>query len=196
VSVLFPPPVLAALSGAAWSDILSTLIGIVAVALLALGLQVLVRLERRVARLEDSLDRRARAEVAPPAGGAARPRADGDLSRVEGLLVDLRDAQRRLDDRILALAERASATPSPALAAAAPSLAASDPAFLLERVTNRLLAQGFEQVECITPRADVAPDGAVVVEARRAGTVHKGEVRLAGGAVVDVTLRPAHDLFP
>ena len=128
------------------------------------------------------------------AGSPAAPKAL-DLTRVEGLLEDLRDVQRRLDDRLSALAERASAPPV-VVAAAAAHGAIPTSALLVERALNRLLALGYEEVEVVTPRDAVTPDGAIVVEARRSGAVHKGEVLLAGGAVVDVALRPSYELFP
>jgi hypothetical protein len=66
----------------------------------------------------------------------------------------------------------------------------------VERALNRLLALGYEQVEVVTPRDAVDPDGSILVEARRSGAIYKGAVRLSGGAVADVALRPSHELFP
>ncbi len=159
------------------------------VGLVLRGVAVLRSLERRLARLEDAAGRLGRAAAE---GQAARePR--GELTRVEGLLEDLRDVQRRLDDRLVALAERVSA---PAQVVVAGAVTGSDSGALVERAQNRLLALGFEQIEVVTPRSEIEPDGAIVVEARRSGAVHKGEVRFQRGAVVDVTLRPSYELFP
>lgn len=120
-----------------------------------------------------------------------------DLARIAGLLEDLRDMQRRLDDRLVAVAERASAPQAYAAAGVTPEAGAAPTASLLvERALNRLLALGFEQIEVITPREEVAAAGGLVVEARRGGAVHKGTVRFVDGVIADVEMRPAHDLFP
>ncbi|MEZ6013922.1 MAG: hypothetical protein R3F49_02305 [Planctomycetota bacterium] len=161
---------------------------------------LLGRLDLRLSRLEDAAHRLGRQDGpggpgGPGSSGGAAPRPF-DLSRIEGLLGDLRDVQRRLDDRLSALAERATAPPQAAAVAGAPPSALSGPALLIERALNRLLALGYEQVEVVTPRDAIEPDGAIIVEARRFGAIHKGEVRLSGGVVVDVVLRPSHELFP
>jgi hypothetical protein len=183
--------------GVVWLS--TVLVGVVLALLTWRVLVVLQRLDARVARLEDEAHRIARAAVSPEAKAPAQ-KGQG-LARVEGLLEDLRDVQRRLDDRLSALAERASApTPVVVSAAAAPGAgatgAAAEPAQLVERALNRLLALGYEQVEVVTPRDAVDPDGSIIVEARRSGAIYKGAVRLSGGAVADVALRPSHDLFP
>lgn len=178
------------------------LIGAVLALLLWRVLAVLQRLDARVARLEDEAYRIARAAASADAKGPAQK--GHELARVEGLLEDLRDVQRRLDDRLSALAERASApvvvstpTAHSAVARGGRELGVvSEPAQLVERALNRLLALGYEQVEVVTPRDAVDPDGSIVVEARRSGAIYKGTVRLAGGAVADVALRPSHELFP
>lgn len=190
-----PPPTLALTATAGGVDVAVTLaLGLVALALMGWLVALLRRVERRVARLEDALHRMARQEASGTAPAAA-PREHG-LGRVEGLLEDLRDLQRRLDDRLAALAERASAPAPVAAAAALAGAHVPEPALLVERAQNRLLALGFEQIEVVTPRDAVTPDGPLVVEARRSGAVHKGEVLLAGGTVIDVALRPAYELFP
>ena len=59
-------------------------------------------------------------------------------------------------------------------------------------------ALGYEAIEVVTrARSSRARrvHGALVVEARRGGTVHKGRAMLEDGVVSDVELRPAH-LFP
>jgi hypothetical protein len=176
------------------------LVGAVLALLLWRMIAIVQRLDERVARLEDEAHRLGRAAVSRGTAGPAQ--AGHDLARVEGLLEDLRDVQRRLDDRLSALAERASA-PTPVAAASAAgvaggaaSSAVSESAQLVERALNRLLALGYEQVEVVTPRDAVDPDGAVIVEARRSGAIYKGAVRLSGGVVTDVELRPSHGLFP
>ena len=81
-------------------------------------------------------------------------------------------------------------------APAAPSGAAG----VVERIQTRLLAMGYTEPVVVSAADDIASavesGGAVVVEARRAGSVHKGRVTLDGGAIAGVELRPSHDIFP
>ena len=71
---------------------------------------------------------------------------------------------------------------------------------MIQRVRAHLVALGYEAIEVVTPRAELEGEGAftgaLVVEARRGGTVHKGRAMLEDGVVSDVELRPAHRLFP
>jgi len=193
------PLALVVLGTGASAWLATALVGAVLALLLWRLLVVLQRVDARVARLEDEAHRFARAAAGANTQGPAQK--GHELARVEGLLEDLRDVQRRLDDRLSALAERASA-PAPVVASTAAALGVglqavvSEPAQLVERALNRLLALGYEQVEVVTPRDAVDPDGSILVEARRSGAIYKGAVRLSGGAVADVALRPSHELFP
>ncbi len=117
-----------------------------------------------------------------------------DLRRLEHVLIDLRDGQKRLEERLLRLLE-----PGPAPGGA---LASSGvPAGLGERVATRLIAMGFESIDVITPLEELEElaeggDGEIVVEARRGGALHKGCVHLRDGAICDVKLRDSYKTFP
>ena len=69
-----------------------------------------------------------------------------------------------------------------------------------ERVTNRLLALGFEQIQIVTRSEKLAElqrnDGEVLVEAKREGVLHKGRVDLRAGRLADVEMNPAYSIFP
>ncbi len=145
--------------------------------------QVLDRVAARLAALEDL-----RATLAT----AARAVEEVDVRRLEHLLVEVRDAQRRLADTVLAVVERRS-TPEPDPEAAAPT------AYPLgERVTNRLLALGYRRIQVVDEREALENlrDGEVRVEAHRDGVLCKGRVLVRGGQITDVDVRTAHSLFP
>ncbi len=125
---------------------------------------------------------------------AAAQRGDLDLRRLEHVLIDIRDGQSRLQDALLA--ERRSAD-----GVAAPGASPADPAeALVERVHNRLFALGYDRVQIVGERADVASlvegRGSLAVEARKGGTVHKGRVLVHAGRILDVEMRPPYAMFP
>lgn len=114
--------------------------------------------------------------------------------RLEHVLIDIRDGQKRFEERWLAQVEKqggASGT-MPGIDSSATSLS--------ERITNRLLAMGFERIDVLSPIEEVEAigegDGEVRVEARRAGVAHKGHVLLREGSIADVRLRDGYDAFP
>jgi hypothetical protein len=115
-----------------------------------------------------------------------------DLGRLEHLLGELRDSQKRLNERILSLAEERGRSGESAV----------DPAQavpLAERITNRLLAMGYEGIQLLPPPeglADGALEADVLVEARRGGAFCKGRVRVRDGVIAEVDLRTAHSMFP
>jgi hypothetical protein len=117
----------------------------------------------------------------------------GDQARLEGALVELRDSQRRLAERLVQAAETATRERS---GAPGGESAASGS----ERVVNRLLAQGYEGVHLLATREEVErafeAGGELLVEARREGVVCKGRVRIADGRIRDAELRSAHSMFP
>jgi hypothetical protein len=123
-------------------------------------------------------------------------RGDLDLRRVEHVLLELRDGQKRLEDALLARVQSPRPLDAPELAPGSPSLA--------ERVTNRLLALGYERIRLVTPAEELERMGAaaggasgeVVVEARRGGALCKGRVLLRRGALTDVEIQPAYRMFP
>jgi len=117
---------------------------------------------------------------------------------VEHLLIDLRDAQQRLEDALLRSLE---AVRGPALAGegAGPG-SASGGEGLGERVVNRLLALGYERAQIVTPSEKLlelaADDGEVLVEARQGGVLHKGRIVVRGGRLTDVDVHPSYSIFP
>ncbi len=150
--------------------------------------RVLEQLGSRLEALEDLRNSLAR---------LAGDREDLDLRRVEHVLLEMRDGQRRLEDTLL---EKVQSPRSPE----APEAAAGRPAGLAERVTNRLLALGYERVRLVTRLDDLEGLGAsadggsgeVLFEARRDGVLCKGRVLLRRGALTDVEMQPAYKLFP
>ncbi|MEW6072014.1 MAG: hypothetical protein AB1726_05365 [Planctomycetota bacterium] len=118
-------------------------------------------------------------------------RGDLDLRRLEHLLIDLRDTGRRLEDVLLRTAEGA---------AGATAGANGGGEGIGERVVNRLLALGYERVQVVTRPEELAAlaggDGEILVEARRAGVLHKGRIAVRGGRLADVDVQPAYPAFP
>jgi hypothetical protein len=126
-----------------------------------------------------------------------------DLRRLEHVLIDVRDNQRRLEERLIAIVENdardrltAHTEEARALVPAAPSNAGA----LADRIVTRLLALGYERVVLVTPTGDlpaIASDGgAVVVEARRDGAACKGRVLIQGGMIADIQIQSAYSTFP
>ena len=125
-------------------------------------------------------------------------REDLDLRRVEHLLIDLRDAQGRLEDALLRSLEAVRGRGASGAGEALVSIGGAEG--LGERVVNRLLALGYERVQIVTrPEKLVelaARDGEVLVEARRGGVLHKGRVVIRGGRLADVEIHPSYSIFP
>lgn len=112
-----------------------------------------------------------------------------DLRRLEHVLIDMRDGQKRLEQRLMQLAE--SGAPEAERKAVAP---------IAERIVNRLLAMGCERIQIVTP-GDELPDpgcgsGEVLVEARRAGAGCKGRVIVRDGTIAAIDLKSTHSMFP
>ncbi len=179
------------------ADLPWAMIGVVLVAAL-LGLVWLVlaqlrALEQRLAKLDRLEDLRTLLARLVESGAGL------DLRRIEHVLIDLRDAQRRLEPRLLDLAEKGGAR-----AAVEPGEGGrpAGAAPLAERAVNRLLALGYERVQVVSGPAELAEldqsdgDGEIRVEARRDGAVHKGRVLVRGGAVTGAELRSVHSMFP
>lgn len=123
-------------------------------------------------------------------------RSDLDLRRIEHVLLELRDAARRLEDSLLRATQ---STRSAALATSGGSAGAS----LSDRVIDRLLAHGYEQVQLVTTLDELGrifeaegQIGEVLVEARHNGVLCKGRVLVRNGAVTEVELKPAYSMFP
>jgi hypothetical protein len=126
----------------------------------------------------------------------ARDREDLDVRRLEHLLIEIRDGQRRMEEHLLRAAQSGARTSD------SPGAPSTDARGLSERIVQRLLARGFEQVQ-VVPTLDelarlFAADGLneVLIEARRNGVLCKGRALVQGGAVVDVEMQPAYSMFP
>ena len=156
------------------------------------GVWVLVgrlrELERMAGRLDALEDIRA---------GLSRLVADReglDLRRFEHVLIEMRDGQKRLEDAFLRTVQRQSTEIPRASDAAPPDVQLS------ERVTNRLLALGYEQIRILSEREQLESvsdaDGEILVEARRHGSICKGRVHVRAGALTNVDLQPSWSTFP
>jgi hypothetical protein len=163
---------------------------LIAAAIGAAGVWVLLGRVRELERVVPRLD--ALEELRAAVARMVSDREDLDLRRLEHVLIEMRDGQRRLEDALLRAVQRERVAP---LGGGAPGEIE-----LSERVIQRLLALGYEEIRLVT-RADelseiAAQDGEVLVEARRHGAICKGRVLLRGGALVDVDLQPAWSTFP
>ncbi len=154
---------------------------------------------RRLERLDDVAARLgALEELRTALAALLKERSDLDLRRIEHVLIELRDGQRRLEDSILR-ATQSALRPTPAERGHADAANPADPA---SRIIARVLAQGYERVQLVPGREELerllAADGAheVLLEARRNGVLCKGRVLLRDGAVTDVELSPAYTMFP
>lgn len=118
-----------------------------------------------------------------------------EFRRLEHLLVDIRDGAKRSDQRIAQALESRDRDQASEGGAPAPI-----PVRLGERIINRLLAQGYERIEILTPAEDfeamLTGAGDVRVEARRGGAAYKGRVRVQAGAIIEVHLRAPFAIFP
>lgn len=125
-------------------------------------------------------------------------RGELDLRRIEHVLIDIRDGQRRVEDRMLAVLERSAGARGGA--GALETISAGSAEALADRIVTRLLALGYERVQLVTPSEKigemVAGDGEVTVEARREGAACKGKIVIRRGAIVDVQLQSAYTAFP
>ncbi len=127
---------------------------------------------------------------------------DLDLRRLEHVLIDIRDGHKRLDARLLVLAESAHAKPMPGAESQPerpPRNPSSGPA-VAERIHNRLIAMGYERIQLLNTHEEIAQslasDGEVSVEARREGALCKGRVTLRDGTIAEVDLKSSHAMFP
>jgi hypothetical protein len=125
-------------------------------------------------------------------------RGDLDLRRVEHLLIELRDSQVRLEDALLRHADATREALVRGDSTAALAAPAGDG--LGERAVNRLIAMGYERIQLVTRHEKllelVARDGEILVEANKAGVLHKGRVLVRSGRIANVELHPAYSIFP
>ena len=162
-------------------------------------------LVNRQRALEDVLARLDRLdEIRAQVGKLAASGGELDLRRLEHVLIDIRDGQKRLEERLLQLAETAheASVLEPPTPSHSPQPERKPGLGLSERIVNRLLAMGYERVQLLTTLEELQEflardgDGDVLVEARRAGAVCKGRVSVRGGSIAGVELKSAHSMFP
>src|SRR6185295_16869585 len=92
-------------------------------------------------------------DIAREVGRIAQGKDDLDLRRLEHVLIDIRDGQQRVEDRMLAVIESGHAARVGTQALALPGGSASA---LTDRVVSRLLALGYERVQLVTTPEDIA----------------------------------------
>lgn len=171
------------------------------------GLAAAVIYLQRLARATEALGEQARqagAQIESLHASLARfaaTREDLDLRRLEHLLVDLRDQGARTEETLLRTVQAARAEPSTSVEATRGSATS---ATWVERIENRLLSLGYNQVQVFLEREQLGQlDDAserepvsVPVEALRREVLHKGCVRVRAGRIVDVELNPPYAMFP
>jgi hypothetical protein len=175
------------------------MVGIALLVVVGVVAALLNRLHRRVQQLSRDLAPLQRLESVD--GALSKLVAEGDdleLRRLEHVLIDIRDGQRRLEERLLAMVETLGKRDLLQSQAVPPDGARG--AHLAERITSRLLSLGFERIELLTPFDDLEGmaqgESEVLVEARRGASQHKGRVVLRDGGIVDVRMRDSYGAFP
>lgn len=172
-------------------------LGCVALVLLLGALVVVVTMAGRLRQIEDKLHRLERLDTLD-AGLAQIVERHGelDLRRLEHVLLDMRDGQKRVEERLLAVVEAANQEHQSFTAIEKEGARGA----VSDRIVNRLLALGFERIELLTQSEDLEAllktGGDVLVEARREGALHKGRVILKDGAIADVQMRSSYEVFP
>jgi hypothetical protein len=161
------------------------------------ALVVAVTMAGRLRQIEEKLHRLERLDTLD-AGLAQIVERHGelDLRRLEHVLLDMRDGQKRVEERLLAVVEAANQKHQSFTAIEKEGARGA----VSDRIVNRLLALGFERIELLTQSEDLEAllktGGDVLVEARREGALHKGRVILKDGAIADVQMRSSYEVFP
>jgi len=186
-----------AVSVPAWSGTVLPWLGVLAVLLLAAGVAVLGVLLARLRSVEANLaPLGVLADLKRSIDNIAEGRDDLDLRRLEHVLIDIRDTQKRVEDGIVAVLEAR----SQAALVSGERAAGSGPVELADRVVTRLLALGYERVLLVTPHDELAKftdgDGEIVVEARRDGAICKGRVLVRDGRITEIQVQPTYSAFP
>ncbi len=162
----------------------------------AVGLWMLIAQVRRLDQLGERLE--PLEELTSLVRKLAQDREDLDLRRLEHVVVDIRDGQKRTEDVLLRAVE-AQAQPSNGESEGVLIPMAPGPT-VGERVVNRLLAMGYERIQIISPAEKVTElqtaDGEVLVEAHRQGALYKGRIIIRSGTISDVELQPSYSIFP
>lgn len=162
---------------------------VLAAGAIAVGVFVLVQRARALERALASLS--ALDEIKSLLTKLQSEREDIDLRRIEHVLLDVRANLGRTEDALLRAVQRPRATGE--LPAALP------PDSLPERLTNRLLALGYERIQIATPPealAELGSKGEILVEARRDGALWKGRALVEQGAFTQIDLKPVYSMFP
>jgi uncharacterized membrane protein YccC len=190
-----PTPVAIAAADAGFWPLAFGLLAAAAAVATAVGVWILIGHVRSLLALAGRLD--ALEELAGHTARLAADRDDIDLRRIEHVLIDLRDAQRRVEDAFLRNVEEG------ARARRDESAAIAGEHTLPERVTDRLHSLGYERVQLVSSPEELAAvveaepaEGTVLVEAYRQGVLHKGRVIVRDGRIVDQDLRSSHSIFP
>jgi hypothetical protein len=161
------------------------------------ALVVAVTMAGRLRQIEEKLQRLERLDTLD-AGLTQIVERHGelDLRRLEHVLLDMRDGQKRVEERLLAVVEAANHEHQSFTAIEKEGARGA----VSDRIVNRLLALGFERIELLTQSEDLEAllktGGDVLVEARREGALHKGRVILKDGAIADVQMRSSYEVFP
>ncbi len=161
----------------------------------AVGVGLLYYLYRRSESLEDRLkDLEGLGRLESSLDSLKEGMDAVDLERLEHLVEDLRDTNRRIGRQLLELTERT--------VSEEPPQETSRPvgAMLGERITNRLIVLGCERIELLVGAGDLehiaAEGGEVGFEARRDGALAKGRVEVADGRLTNVDISTSHQMFP
>ena len=176
-------------------------LGIGLLGLLGALVVLLVRVQTRLARIQQSLSALAALEsTARSVEKLAARETELDLRRLEHVLIDLRDGQRRTEDRLLSLLENGRAGGGHSGTLTGTQISGVSGPELQERILTRLLALGYERIVFITSAPEIGAlpnlEGPVLVEARRDGVACKGRVILRAGSIHDVQMQSAYSAFP
>lgn len=153
----------------------------------------------RAKHIEDRLNRLERLDgLFDEVKKLTAPDQDLDVRRVEHVLIDIRDGQKRVEERLLAVLE--SNRRETLAENAGRSLPLDSASSLQDRIVTRLLALGYERIVLVTSPLDMtriaSEGGAIVVEARRDGAACKGRAIIEGGRIQDIQIQSAYSTFP
>lgn len=182
--------------GAQWIVPVMLILGVLILVALGRIATMLVKQGEAMAKLDDL---KWLGEIQGSMTKMREDRDDLDLRRLEHVLVDIRDGNKRLEEKLtLTLEHAATEKQSTAESMRPPNLQPG----LGERIVNRLLALGYSGVQIVTEAEQLiqlgneAGTGEVIIEARRDGAHFKGRVLMQDGIIADVAIKPAYDMFP
>ena len=180
-----------------WFLVSIPLLGLGLLFIVGIGVAGLWTLQNHVRRLEELAGRLAMLEsIQASLKVLCGQRGDLDVRRLEHVLIEIREGQKRLDETLLSTLENSRAR-------GVEIIPQGSPANLADRVVNRLVALGYERVQILTPSAELGAlangaedEGEIVVEARRHGAACKGRVQVRSGMLADVHMQPTYGAFP